>query len=214
MTEHIQPDEHPEKPKHEEERPSRVLLIFLIFPLIGILIALVMVAVENRQAREAENYNVDTVVVPIGSVVNFPAPDFELQDLDGNTVSLADYAGRPVFINFWATWCIPCIQELPAFEAFIDEQDEVAVLAINFGESPEEVRTFFEGIGIENIPTVLDSGLNVKNSYGVQNLPTTFLIDAEGVVRYMKLGEMTIDKMEEFAEALNVEATDSNEEVE
>lgn len=211
MTEQDSQDKHPEKSKNEEaSSPSKALVLFLIFPLLGILIALVMVAVENRQARESEKRDVDTVVVPIGSVVNFPAPDFALQDLDGNTVSLDDYAGRPVFINFWATWCIPCIQELPAFEAFIDEQDEVAVLAINFGESPEEVRTFFEGIGIENIPTVLDSGLNVKNSFGVQNLPTTFLIDAEGVVRYMKLGEMTIDEMEEFAEALNEDEAETN----
>ena len=144
------------------------------------------------------------------TVVNFQAPDFQLPLLDGVTlVSPADYAGRPLFLNFWASWCAPCVRELPALEAFVSEQATVpngpALLAINLGETALEISGFLEEIGVRNLPVAMDINEVVKRDYGVQNLPTTFVIDGEGMVRHLKLGEMKYEEMFIYLEALETE---------
>ena len=187
-----------------DRHPSPALLILLILPLFGIFIALLMLALETRQRPEpAPTF----APAPPRTVVNFEAPDFELPLLDGLTlVSPADYAGRPLFLNFWATWCQPCVRELPAFEAFIAEQsaDEngPALLTINLGETAAQISGFLAEIGVQNLPVAMDINQVVKLDYGVQNLPTTFVIDGEGRVRHLKLGEMKLEEMETYLTTL------------
>ena len=140
-------------------------------------------------------------------MVNFAAPDFELPLLDGLTlVSPAAYAGRPLFLNFWATWCAPCVRELPALEEFVaqhaGDDEGPALLTINLGEPAAVISSFLDKIGIANLPVAMDINQVVKRDYGVQNLPTTFIIDGEGQIRYMKLGEMTTEDMEAYLDAL------------
>ncbi len=185
--------------------PSPVLLVFLILPLLGIFIALMMVTLEER----ARPTPVPTFLpAPPRSVINFQAPDFELPLIDGVTlVSPADYAGRPLFLNFWASWCAPCVRELPALAEFVAEhsgnQDGPALLTINLGETAAEISGFLAEIGVRNLPVAMDINEVVKRDYGVQNLPTTFVIDGEGMVRHMKLGEMKYEEMAIYLEALN-----------
>ena len=141
-------------------------------------------------------------------MINFQAPDFELPLIDGVTlVSPADYAGRPLFLNFWASWCAPCVRELPALAEFVAEhsgnQDGPALLTINLGETAAEISGFLAEIGVRNLPVAMDINEVVKRDYGVQNLPTTFVIDGEGMVRHMKLGEMKYEEMAIYLEALN-----------
>ena len=187
-----------------DRHPSPALLILLILPLFGIFIALLMLALETRRQPElAPTF----APAPLRTVVNFEAPDFELPLLDGLTlVSPADYAGRPLFLNFWATWCQPCVRELPAFEAFIAEQsaDEngPALLTINLGETAAQISGFLAEIGVQNLPVAMDINQVVKLDYGVQNLPTTFVIDGEGRVRHLKLGEMKLEEMETYLTTL------------
>lgn len=184
--------------------PSPTYLILLILPLFGIFIALLMLALETRQqAQTAPAF----APAPPRTVVNFKAPDFELPLLDGLTlVSPADYAGRPLFLNFWATWCQPCVRELPAFEAFIAEhsadEDGPALLTINLGETASQISGFLAEIGLRNLPVAMDINQVVKLDYGVQNLPTTFVIDGEGRVRHLKLGEMKLEEMETYLTTL------------
>ncbi|MCY3916257.1 MAG: TlpA disulfide reductase family protein [Chloroflexi bacterium] len=184
--------------------PSPALLILLILPLFGIFVALLTLALETRQQSElAPTF----APAPPRAVVNFKAPDFELPLLDGVTlVSPYDYAGRPLFLNFWATWCQPCVRELPAFEEFIAEhsadENRPALLTINLGETAAEINGFLAELGLRNLPVALDINQVVKLDYGVQNLPTTFVIDGDGRVRHLKLGEMKLEEMNVYLKTL------------
>ena len=188
--------------KPAQSSPSPALLIFLILPLLGIFGALLMVALEGREPPPP-------TFVPAAprTLQNFEAPDFELPLLDGmSLVSPSDFAGRPLFLNFWATWCAPCVRELPALEEFAAthalDEDGPALLTINLGERAEEVSRFLAEIAVEDLPVALDINQAVKGDYGVQNLPTTFIIDESGIVRFMKLGEMKFEEMGLYLQAL------------
>ncbi len=192
-------------PSQAARSPSPTLLILLILPLFGIFIALLMLAFETRQRPEPDPA---FAPAPPRAVVNFKAPEFELPLLDGLTlVSPSDYAGRPLFLNFWATWCQPCVRELPAFEAFIAEHSDneggPALLTINLGETAAEISGFLTEIGVRNLPVAMDINQVVKLDYGVQNLPSTFVIDGEGRVRHLKLGEMKLEEMEAYLKTLD-----------
>ena len=189
---------------NKEQTPSPTLLILLILPLLAILVALMMLALEIRPgATPTPTF----APAPPRSVLDFPAPDFQLPLLDGATlVSPSDYAGRPLFLNFWATWCAPCVRELPALAEFAAEHSAdpagPALLTINLGETGAQVEGFLREIGLQNLPVALDINQVVKRDYGVQNLPTTFVIDGKGTVRHMKLGEMSYDEMGIYLDAL------------
>ncbi len=190
-----------------EVRPSPAALIVLILPLFGIFAALMMLALDTRKP---ESPTPTFIPAPPRSVVNRIAPDFELPLLDGVTlVSPGDYTGRPLFLNFWATWCAPCVRELPALEEFVAQHsadpDGPALLTINLGEPAAVISSFLVEVSISNLPVAMDINQVVKRDYGVQNLPTTFVISSGGQIRYMKLGEMTTEDMEAYLDALEQE---------
>ena len=192
-------------PAKEARSPSPTLLVLLILPLFGIFIALLMIALETRQQPPAATATF--IPAPYRAVINFDAPDFELPMLDGiRLVSPSDYIGRPLFLNFWASWCAPCVRELPALEAFVADYnaaDGPALLTINLGETAAEISAFLDEIGVQNLPVAMDINQVVKRDYGVQNLPTTFVIDGAGIIRHMKLGEIKYEDMELYLKALN-----------
>lgn len=189
----------PEPQTPDDNKPSPMLVLFLILPLLGILAALLMVAGEIRNQR-AEQSAIEQIPDNPSTLVNYAAPDFTLPALDGQQVSLADYRGKTLFINFWQTTCIPCITEMPEFLAFLEDQnpDKVALLAINVGEAPGAVREFFATNGIIGIPTAFDTDFTVKDQYGVMGFPMTFVINEEGVVRFVNIGGLNYDQMEEY----------------
>jgi thiol-disulfide isomerase/thioredoxin len=117
------------------------------------------------------------------------APDFKLQDLDGETVSLSDMRGRPVLLNFWATWCPPCRAEMPYLQQVFEEWQgkELAVLTIDIGESRSTVQNYLQSYRL-SLPVLLDIKKTVAYKYGFRYVPTTFFIDRDGIIQRMRVG--------------------------
>jgi len=130
-----------------------------------------------------------------------PAPGFKLPNIDGETVDLDDFKGKPVILNFWATWCPPCRFEMPllqsAYERYQDQ--ELVVLGINnlFLDELPKVEQFVTEHRLE-FPILLDETGEIHDPlYRVQNLPTTFFVDRQGTIRWIQIGELNQEVLEQ-----------------
>ena len=135
------------------------------------------------------------------------APNFELQNMDGEKVKLSDFEGEGVFLNFWGTWCPPCKKEMPYIEKHYKEFKDkgVHVLSVNIGESEFKVDTFIRQYGL-TFPVVIDENKSVsRNSYNVVPLPTTMLIDKNGVIQQIITREMSEDEIYSLMESIQPE---------
>ena len=125
-----------------------------------------------------------------------PAKDFELEDMDEEKVKLSDYRGKVVLLNFWATWCPPCIREMPSMERL---QQKVAaenfkVIAVNQMEDADDVFAFTGQLEVDPTFEILfDKTSEVSQDYAVRGLPTTYLIDKKGNLRYRAVGGREFD---------------------
>lgn len=139
-------------------------------------------------------YTNDDSPVQIGEL----APNFTLENLEGELVSLSDYRGKGVFINFWATWCEPCKREMPYMEAqYKAMQDKgIEILAINISESNVAVNSFKNRLGL-TFPILLDRDRSVTNRYGIIPIPSSFFIDKNGIVVSRVDGEMNEQQIKE-----------------
>ena len=137
--------------------------------------------------------------LPPAARVGRLAPDFTLTDLDGNSVTLSDFRGKTVFINFWATWCPPCRAEMPEIEAVYQEykNQDVVVIGVDIRENESEVRQCVEEDDFSWI-FVLDTTGAVSASYAITAIPTSFFLDEEGVIQSAQIGPMTGRVMEEL----------------
>jgi peroxiredoxin len=119
------------------------------------------------------------------------APDFNLLDVDGNQHRLADYRGKVVAINFWATWCPPCLREMPSMQRLWDQlkQKDFVILAIDVGEDDETVFRFTIALDTPlEFPLLLDLDGKIVAQWPVLGLPTTFIVDKQGRVAYRAVG--------------------------
>ncbi|MDQ7030680.1 MAG: redoxin domain-containing protein [Ardenticatenia bacterium] len=134
---------------------------------------------------------------------DFIAPDFELPTLDGASVRLSELRGKPVIVNFWATWCPPCRAEMPALQRIAQryEQQGLTVILVNQGESPGRVRDFLNSLGI-TLPTLLDDG-RAAQVYRVRGLPTTVFVRPDGRIEDLITGgPLTEPFLEEKVKAM------------
>lgn len=136
-----------------------------------------------------------------------PAPDFALLDArDGTTVrKLSDYRGTPVIVNWYASWCEPCKEEIPEFQQALDTLgDSLVVLGVDYGEdSAAALKPLVDGGA--DYPAVLDSTQAVYKHYRGFGMPNTFFIDADGVLQYIRLGRVFASQMEEGLAAVGIE---------
>jgi peroxiredoxin len=138
------------------------------------------------------------------------APDFLLEEMSGGDLRLSDLRGKPVVVNFWATWCKPCRQEMPRFiEAYEEHRSEgLEVVAVNMQEGKGAVRPFAEDYGM-TFPIAVDRDGEVGDRYRLLGLPTTFFIDREGVIRSIFTGPL-----EEQQNETNVQGAIEGDELE
>lgn len=130
--------------------------------------------------------------------VGYSAPDFELNNLAGDTIKLSNLRGKPVLINFWATWCGPCRLEMPDIQKIYENyQGDFEVLAVNADEQERIVAKFAKDIGI-TFEVLLDPGANVQSLYQLRGYPTSFLVDQEGVIRVQHIGIMHEAQLVEY----------------
>ncbi len=132
------------------------------------------------------------------------APDFTLVDLEGNQVSLSDFRGKTVFVNFWATWCPPCRAEMPEIEAVYQKykDKDVVVIGIDILEPEDVVRQFVEQGGY-SWTFVFDTSGEVAANYRIAAIPTSLFIDREGIIQAVNIGAMTKRAIEsKLAEAM------------
>jgi len=117
------------------------------------------------------------------------APDFRLQSLDGETVSLSDYHGQAVLLNFWATWCGPCVGEMPYLQEIHEEWTTrgLALVAVNVGETSSQVNGFMNYYNL-SLPVLLDTQRSVSERYNIIGIPTTFFIDKDGIIQGKVVG--------------------------
>jgi thiol-disulfide isomerase/thioredoxin len=119
------------------------------------------------------------------------APDFVLRTPSGTTVQLSKLRGRVVWINFWATWCVPCKKELPDIQRLADEYpDDLVVLAVNWEENADDARQYFDERGFD-MTILLDRSGAVFDQYRLQGLPDSFFIDREGNLAAWQWGPLT-----------------------
>ena len=123
--------------------------------------------------------------------------DFTLVDIDGNSVRLSDYAGRPVLMNFWATWCPPCREEMPALNDFFLAQEHTGfvILAIDAGDPEGEVIDFTWEQGLQ-FPMLLDPSSELVHSLRIRYYPTSIMIGRDGVIQSIHTGMYTPELLE------------------
>ncbi|MBE2272198.1 MAG: TlpA family protein disulfide reductase [Anaerolinea sp.] len=207
-------DEIPESAQPQRRGISPALVMFLIVPLIGLVVAGGVILRQENVIRATQApatpgaITLPPMPTPI-SLADTPLVDFALPTLTGDTVNIGDYRGRVIFLNFWATWCVPCQREMPTLAQFVAEQppDGALVFAVNVEEPRDVVEGFVREYGISGLPILLDEAGTVSSQFGVFQLPVTFVIDGTGVIRYPKYGEITLQELTAYTEALTGEGS-------
>ena len=126
-----------------------------------------------------------------------PAPDFALSDIDGQTHRLSDYRGQVLVVNFWATWCPPCREEMPSMDRASQTlaADGIQMLAVNVGEDEDTIFQFTANYPV-GFPLLMDRDSKVAEAWPIRGLPTTFVVDPQGRIAYRAIGGRDWDQAE------------------
>ncbi len=161
-----------------------------IMPLILTLLACVSLLIScSNDAEKQEQPQTNQPTMQTKAEVGKPAPDFTLTDLDGKEWHLNDLKGKVVFLNFWATWCQPCVEEMPAMET-LNKRLAIApfkMITILSNDRPEFAQKMVQRVGA-TFPVLIDPNSIVGDQYGLTGVPETFIIDADGIVREKFIG--------------------------
>ena len=153
---------------------------------------------KNTETKEGSNTQADASSSDSQTEEKVPAVDFEVKLVSGETVKLSDYLGKKVLVNFWATWCGPCVQEMPAFQRLSEDYpDDVVILAVNCGDSASDVEDFVKDNGY-TFNIAIDETLEASSLYPTSSIPLTLIIDEDGYVTYASYGASDADTMYEL----------------
>lgn len=121
----------------------------------------------------------------------FMAPGFELENFDGESIALGSLRGRPVMLNFWATWCGPCRFEMPFIQEIHEDpawlEKDLLIIAVNIGEPASQARAFMNDFGF-TFTVLLDEETEVAKQYNISGIPTTCFIDKDGIIKDIRVG--------------------------
>ena len=163
-------------------------LRWLIVPALVVPLGWVLFAGIGRDPRELPS-----------PLIGKPMPEFSLTTLDGEQLTAEELRGRPVLVNFWASWCVPaCVDEHPVLlDAQERHGDELAIVGVLYEDRVDDARGFLARYGDGGWPNVIDPGGELAIEFGVTGPPESYLIDADGVVRYKHFGPLTSDVLDE-----------------
>lgn len=182
---------------------KKILFSLLLVVMIGYAL-FEYLSIQSDEAVTGTNYpvissNTDTEIPETNKVGNRRgdiALDFSLETLEGEILSLSQFKGKKVFLNFWATWCPPCRAEMPDIQKF-SEDENVVVLAINLTHTEDSLVTvndFIEDGGF-TFPVLIDKNGEVAEQFRVVAYPTSYMIDTNGIIKYVSLGALNYDLM-------------------
>lgn len=161
------------------------------------------VVIENNLEREEKPKETKEVVSKANAdiAIGNEAPNFTLKNLEDEEISLEDYRGKKVLINFWATWCVFCDIEMPDIQRLDKENEDVVVLAVNVMEDKETVKKYIAD-GEYEFEVVLDEKGALSRTYLVGGYPTSYFVDEEGILIQVVPGMMTYDQMNKIVEEM------------
>lgn len=166
---------------------TKTYKLLIIFAITGLVLALAVAGFLLTQG-DAKNESSSK----LSSETKESAPDFTLVLLDGKKFHLGDYKGKPVLINFFASWCLPCREEMPVLEKVVNEYEPKGVIFLGVAVDDTEVKMkdFVAKYGV-TFPVGLDKTAAVQKSFGIYGIPTTYFIDKQGVINYSHSGSVT-----------------------
>jgi len=166
--------------------------------LVGIAIAALVWTFDRPGTASSQSVTVTASASGAAPEIGKPAPDFTLDMIDGTTMRLSDFKGRPVWINFWASWCPPCRKENPDIQDLYNEHkdaDGLVLLAPAIGEGRDSIAGYMQRADL-HYPVGVDSNTQVAANYRVLGIPTHIFVDRDGIIREMRVGAMSKKTME------------------
>lgn len=186
------------KPSPQQDVPQRSRRAPLI-PLILALVGIVLLGAGGALLLLDRSSS----AVASAPLVGRQLADFTLTDLSGKEVRLSDYAGRPVLINAWATWCPPCQAELPGLQQLYErhQAEGFAILGVDAGEDPAIVKSYVEQFRY-TFPVLLDPQARLLERWGIRDYPTSIVVGRDGKVKLLQVGLLTTDAIQKVIEPL------------
>jgi cytochrome c biogenesis protein CcmG, thiol:disulfide interchange protein DsbE len=167
--------------------------------LVGALLGVLVLFINQKRAESQASSR------RLPPTIGAPVQDFDLPRLGGTSQKLSGLQGKPVLINFWATWCPPCKEEMPLLERYAAQyRDQLVVLGIDYEEAPDIVQPYVNKIGV-TFPILLDQDGQVSEMYYARNFPTTFFVDANGILRAQHLGLLTEDLLVRYLKTIGIQ---------
>jgi peroxiredoxin len=169
----------------------------------GTALILIVVAIFVTKGYKENNTKITDITEKSKVTDANKSIDFTLSDLDGNKVSLKDFRGKNVYLNFWATWCPPCRKEMPAIEKVYQEYKDkgLVVLTIDIGEDKETVKNFIKD-NKYNFKVLLDSDQNIASQYNISAIPVSYFINKDGSIATKRVGALEENEMRQYVKNL------------